>query len=41
MTQPEEEPPPFFGTWQRIYAFVLVYLVVIIVLFYTFERIFA
>jgi hypothetical protein len=25
-----DEPPPFLGTWRRVYTFVLCYLVVII-----------
>jgi len=33
-----EEPPPFLGTWPRIYAAVLIYLVVLIGAFYAFTR---
>ena len=33
-----DEPPPFLGTWRRIYAGVLIYLVVIISAFYLFTR---
>ncbi len=40
MTVPEEEPPPFLGTWGRLYTAVVVYLVAIIVAFYVFERMF-
>ena len=40
MTLPEEEPPPFLGTWRRLYTLVAVYLVMIILAFYVFERMF-
>jgi hypothetical protein len=33
-----DEPPPFLGTWRRVYAGVLVYLAVIILAFYFFTR---
>ena len=33
-----DEPPPFLGTWPRLYAAVLLYLVVLIALFYWFGR---
>jgi hypothetical protein len=33
-----DEPPPFLGTWGRIYAAVLVYLVLIIAACYGFTR---
>ena len=33
-----DEPPPFLGTWPRVYAGVLLYLVVIIFAFYAFTR---
>ncbi len=33
-----EEPPPFLGTWQRLYVAVLIYLAVLIALFYAFTR---
>lgn len=34
MTGPEQdEPPPFLGTWKRVYASVLVYLLALIILF--------
>jgi hypothetical protein len=33
-----DEPPPFFGTWQRLYAAVLIYLAVLIAAFYAFTR---
>jgi len=35
-----DEPPPFLGTWKRVYAAVLLYLVGIISLFYLFTRAF-
>ena len=33
-----DEPPPILGTWPRVYAFVLGFLAVVIVLFYLFTR---
>jgi hypothetical protein len=33
-----DDPPPIFGTWPRLYTFVLVFLVVLIALFYAFTR---
>ena len=33
-----DEPPPFLGTWKRVYAGVLIYLVVIIAVFYAFTE---
>lgn len=33
-----DEPPPFLGTWRRIYTAVLIYLAGIITLFYLFTR---
>ena len=38
---PHEEPPPILGTWNRLYAAVVMYLVVIIILFFIFEKVFA
>ncbi|HEY1240719.1 MAG TPA: hypothetical protein VGF16_09190 [Bryobacteraceae bacterium] len=35
-----DEPPPFLGTWQRVYIAVLVYLSVIITACYGFTRAF-
>jgi hypothetical protein len=35
------EPPPFLGSWRRIYAGVLLYLASLIVLFYVFTRVFS
>ena len=34
----DDEPPPFLGTWKRVYTAVLIYLVVIISVFYAFTR---
>lgn len=36
-----EEPPPFGGSWARLYALVLGNLVLLIVLFYVFTKAFA
>jgi hypothetical protein len=33
-----DEPPPFLGTWKRVYAAVLFYLFVLIVLFLWFTE---
>jgi hypothetical protein len=33
-----DEPPPFLGTWPRVYAAVIVWLIVIIAVFYVFTR---
>lgn len=45
MTEPDQqipdEPPPVLGTWPRVYAFVLVYLAVVILAFYLFTVHFA
>jgi hypothetical protein len=35
-----EEPPPFGGSWAKLYAAVLVNLAVLVVLFYLFTRAF-
>ena len=35
-----EEPPPVGGTWQNLYAAVLINLAVLVVLFYLFTRYF-
>ena len=34
--QLEDEPPPFLGTWRRLYTGVVVYLFTLITLFYIF-----
>jgi hypothetical protein len=36
-----DEPPPFLGSWRRIYAIVLVYLGLLIAVFYAFTRAFS
>ena len=36
-----DEPPPFLGTWPRVYVAILIYLACLIGLFYTFTRTFA
>lgn len=36
-----DEPPPFLGTWRRIYVAVVIYLAAIILLFYLFTRAYA
>jgi hypothetical protein len=33
-----DDPPPFLGTWRRIYAAIVIYLVVLIFGFYLFTR---
>ena len=38
---PDTEPPPFLGTWRRVYTSVLVYLACVIIAFYIFTRTFA
>jgi hypothetical protein len=35
-----DEPPPFLGTWKRVYTGVLIYLAVIIAVFYAFTEIY-
>jgi len=35
-----DEPPPFLGTWRRVYIFVVVYLAFVIAAFYAFSRAF-
>jgi hypothetical protein len=37
----DSEPPPFLGTWGKVYAFVLAWLALLICLFYAFTRYFA
>jgi hypothetical protein len=36
-----DEPPPFLGTWRRVYAGVLLYLAILIALFFLFTKAFA
>jgi hypothetical protein len=33
-----DEPPPFLGTWKRVYTFVVLYLAGVIGLFYWFTK---
>ena len=35
-----DDPPPFLGTWNRVYAAVLIYLALLIFAFYVFTRVF-
>ena len=35
-----DEPPPFLGTWRRVYTAVLIYLSVIVAAAYLFTRAF-
>jgi hypothetical protein len=39
-TTREEPPPPFGGSWRRLYTAVLINLAVLVVLFYLFTRYF-
>jgi hypothetical protein len=41
LTPLDDEPPPFLGTWKRLYAVILIYLACLIVAFYAFTRAFA
>ena len=36
MNQPDE-PPPFLGSWKRVYTFVLIYVAALISLLYAFS----
>jgi hypothetical protein len=36
-----DEPPPFLGTWPRVYTVVVVYLALLIALCYAFTRAFS
>jgi len=36
----EDDPPPFLGTWRRVYLGVILYLAALIVLLYGFTRAF-
>ena len=33
ISRDDDEPPPFLGTWKRVYSAVLLYLFVLIILF--------
>ena len=37
----KDEPPPFLGSWRRVYTFVLIYEAAVITLFYIFTRVMA
>ena len=37
----DAEPPPFLGSWRRVYLFVLGWLAFLIAVFYAFTRYFA
>ena len=41
MTPDPDEPPPFLGTWRRVYTVVLIYLFCVIVAFYAFTKAFS
>ena len=45
MTEPQrtvlDEPPPFLGTWRRVYTVVVIYLACVISIFYWFNQSFA
>ncbi|UCH65555.1 MAG: hypothetical protein JSW63_00015 [Ignavibacterium sp.] len=36
----DDPPPPFFKTWKRLYSLVLGQLVLLIILFYIFTKVF-
>ncbi len=36
-----DEPPPFLGSWRKVYALVLAYLAAVITVFWIFTRYFA
>ncbi len=36
-----DDPPPFLGSWRRVYIGVLIYLASLIGLFYIFTRVFS
>jgi hypothetical protein len=36
----KEGPPPILGSWARVYTAVVIYLVAVISLFYTFTKVF-
>jgi len=41
MREMPDEPPPFLGTWRRVYTAVLAYLALLIALCYAFTRAFS
>jgi hypothetical protein len=36
-----DDPPPFLGTWNRVYVAVLIYLALLIALFHSFGQAFS
>jgi hypothetical protein len=38
MSGDPDGPPPFLGTWKRVYTAVLIYLAAVIAAFYAFTR---
>ncbi len=36
--EPSPDPPPVFSTWPKAYAFVLAFLILLMILFYLFTR---
>ncbi len=36
----EESPPPIFGSWNKLYGFVLFALITQVILFYIFTKVF-
>lgn len=40
-SQLPDEPPPFLGSWGRVYAAVILYLALLIAVFYTFTKAFS
>jgi hypothetical protein len=41
MKIPADGPPPFLGSWRRVYTAVLLYLAILIAGFYVFTRVYA
>ena len=41
MSPDPDEPPPFLGTWRKVYIFVICYLALLIAAFYVFARTFS
>ena len=40
MPHPDDEPPPILGAWPRLYAAIVGYLILLILLFYAFTETF-
>ena len=40
-SQVPDDPPPFLSSWRNVYTAILVYLVLVIVSFYVFTRVFS